>query len=225
MTEPEEEPPHDAEVRRTATLYLSVFLPLLAFFIFLNSISTLHVVRAKAVMDSLATAFSSLLPNGEAAFAATNGNVVAAREFLKAAGEVFETAIPAAKVRIIPPGRLMQVTMLADALFLPEKADVRPGQGALLNRLVAALSTAPPGLRYEMSFTAGSPTADRLPVGEGLAVARAGALAREMVRRGAPPGTVVVGVAPGEAATAHIIFRVIADEDGRPVAPAGGGRP
>lgn len=223
MTEREDAPTHDAEVRRTATLYLSVFLPLLAFFIFLNSISTFHAVRAKAVMDSLATTFSTLLPRDEREFAGANGNVVAAREFFDTVEGVFETAIPAAKVRTIQPGRVMQVTLRADALFLPEKADVRPGQSALLNRLVAALSAAPPGLRYEMNFLAGSPAGDGLPIGEDLAVARAGALAREMLRRGAPPTAIVIGIAPGDASAARAVFRVISDDDGRSGAAADGG--
>lgn len=223
MTEPDDPPTQGARVRRTAILYLSVFLPLLAFFIFLNSISTLHVVRARAVMDSLSTTFSTLLPNGEREFAAANGNVVAAREFFDTVEAVFETAIPAAKVRTIQPGRVMQVTLRADSLFLPEKADVRPGQGALLNRLVAALSAAPPGARYEMNFLAGSPAGDGLPIGEDLAVARAGALAREMLRRGAPPTAIVIGIAPGDGTAARAVFRVIGDEDGRPGAAADGG--
>lgn len=225
MKSPGDAPAEPTESRRTATFFLSIYLLLLSFFILLNSVSTFQAVRAKAVMESLAITFSTLMPSREAAFASNNGNVAAAREFLQSVGGVFETAIPAVKVRTIQPGRLMQIALRLDELFLPDKAEVRPGQGALLNRLVAALSAAPAGLRYEMTFLVGNAPDQTggLPIGEDLSVARAGALAREMVRRGAPPDAVVIGLMPGDPASARAVFRVIGDEDGAPPPSGEGG--
>lgn len=215
MDERAETNPQEDGTKRTSSLFLSVYLLLLAFFILLNSISTLHEVRAKAVMDSLTSTFATLLPSRQTPFSSATGTIVGTREFFKTVGDIFEAAIPAARIRIAQTGRLMQITLPLDALYLAEKAEIRPAQGALLNRLVAAMSVPPRGLRYEMTLLVGSAYGEGggLPIGENLAVARAGVMAREMVRRGAAPQTLFVGIEPGDPTVARALFRVVGEED------------
>lgn len=215
MDERKEASSPEEESKRTASMFLSVYLLLLAFFIVLNSISTFQEVRAQAVMDSLTSTFATLLPSRSTTNPSQTGRLLGARETLKKLGEVFETAIPAAKVRVVQAGLLLQVTLPVDALFLAEKPDIRPAQGALLNRIAAALGSPPGGVRYEMVMLLGSTYAEGggLPIGETLAMARAGTIGREMMRRGAAPETVAVGIEAGDPMIARVLFRVLGEED------------
>ncbi|MCZ6606840.1 MAG: hypothetical protein O7A64_04130, partial [Alphaproteobacteria bacterium] len=91
-------------------------------------------------------------------------------------------------VEIVQPGRVMRVVMPADALFLLGGTEIRPARFPLLDRLVAALSGRPPGVRFDMEFLIGSAyTPDNdLPLRQTLEMARAGAFARAMLSGGTP---------------------------------------
>ncbi len=207
--------------RGTLTLFLSVYLLVLAFFILLNSIASYEEVKAKAVMESLSTTFADFGPGGTTdPFVANFGDLAAARAFQQQMTRVFEAAIPAAQVSILRPGRLMQVELDAASLFLDDKAAIRPGQLPLLDRIVAALSAPPPGLRHELEFVIGAPPgADgALPIGETPQVARAGAFAREMLARGAPPQALTAGLRLGSPERVRLLFRTLGEDEGR--APA-----
>jgi hypothetical protein len=202
----------------TLTLYLSLYLLVLAFFILLNSMASVENVKAKAVLESLTTTFTGTGPGGrDDPFVANFGDLQAAREFQTQVARVFQTAIPAARVEVIRPGRLMQVDFPVDALFLPDGAELRPSQTALLDRIVAAMSAAPPGLLYEVEFSIGSvaPAADVLPIGETPQVARVGAFAREIIKRGARPAAILVGTALGDPGRATMLFRIVAADEVR----------
>jgi len=103
-------------------------------------------------------------------------------------------------VEVVKPGRLMRAQMPSSAMFENNEARIKQNALAFLNRTVAALGGRPPGLRFDLEFVIGTPTTgDKLlPVDENLPMARAGAFAREMISRGAPPDSVAIGLAPGD---------------------------
>lgn len=194
------------------TLFLGLYLLVLAFFIVLVSISTPEQVKSKAVKDSLSSAFSSLLPPTmrPETFLAKEGDVVAAREFQERITGVFAAAMRVARIEIVQPGRLMRVLVPADVMFEAGGSRIRDTQIALLDRVVASLSARPPGLRYDMEFVVGSADSGggAMPTGQTLEIARAGAFAREMTGRGAPPDSVAIGVRPGDPGDVAIWFWV-----------------
>src|SRR5690606_16970091 len=122
---------------------------------------------------------------------------------------VLQAAIPAARVEVIRPGRLMEANVPVDSLFLPGSAEMRPGQVPLVDRLVAAMSAPPPGMRYEIEFSIGSlaVAGDILPIGETPQVARAGSFARTMILRGAAGDSIVIGTGVSDPARATMLFR------------------
>ena len=192
-------------------LFLGLYLLVLAFFVLLVSISTPEKVRSKAVMDSLSSTFATILPPSTdlTTFTAREGEVVAAQMQSDIEG-IFTTAIQVAKVEIVSPGKLMRVLLPADSLFFPETADIRKGQQPLLDRIVAALSAVPRGMRHGMDFVIGSPYTEGnlLPTGQTLSMARAGAFARELMDRGTPPGSVSIGLRPGDPSEIVVWFHV-----------------
>lgn len=186
----------------TTALFLSLYLLVLAFFIVLVSISSLEEVKSKAVMNSLTSTFSSLLPTTDLnVFSSREGQILAGKAFQEQITSIFATDIQVAKVEVLQPGRLMQVTMDSDSLFQPGTTDIREAQVPLLDRVVANLSANTPGLRYDLEFIIGSPyaTDHNLPITETLETDRAGAFARAILARGAPPSNIAVGIEPGDA--------------------------
>ncbi|GAB6054237.1 hypothetical protein JCM17960_30570 [Magnetospira thiophila] len=183
-------------------LFLGLYLLVLAFFIILVSISTVEDVKSKAVMDSLTSTFSSILPPDMDLQDLTSktGYVIGAEEFQGEIEGVFTTYIKAVKVEIVQPGESMRLSLAAEELFLPDEAKIRPAQGALLDRLVSSISGRPEALRFDMDFLIGSPYTDgtSLPIGQTLQMRRAGEFARAMLSRGVPPDSLSVGLQPGD---------------------------
>ena len=186
----------------TLAIFLGLYLLILAFFIILVSISQTEEIKAKAVQDSLTTTFASILtpPKELTSYTGQSGEIVAGQQFLERIEGLFSTAIQVAKVETMQPGKQMRITMPADTLYFPEKADIRPAQNPLMDRVVASLSGSPPGLRFDVEYVIGrQPTPEGgLPIGQTLEMSRAGAFAREMRNRGAPPDSVAIGMILGE---------------------------
>lgn len=192
------EPPNMAQ------LFLSLFLLVLAFFILLVTISTPEKVKSNQVMDSLTSTFKAVLPptTDPTNFNAKDGDVLAGEQFQGDISKLFATQMQVAKVEIVQPGRLMRLTLPTDAVFVDGKIDLKPSVVPLLDRIVASLSDRPPGLRFDMEFVIGAKYTSKtnLPVRQTLEMARAGAFARAMSSRGAPPDSIAVGLRPGDPA-------------------------
>jgi len=182
-------------------VFLSLFVLVLAFFILLVSISTVEATKSRAVMQSLTSTFTAIVPAGAepSDFTSKEGEILGGSAFQEKITGLFATAFQVAKVEIVKPGRLMQVEVPAATLFADGEARVRPSAHPFIDRVVAALGARPPGLRFDMEFVIGAGKApDRLlPVAQSLEMARAGAFAREMLGRGAPPANLSIGLQPG----------------------------
>lgn len=203
----------------TTGLFLALYLLVLAFFMVLVTISSPEDVKSKAVMNSLTSTFSSLLPptTDLTAFISREGDMLAGQAFQEEVTAIFASAIQVAKVEIVQPGKLMRVVVPTDALFMGETADVREGQIPLLDRIVASLSAGALGLRHDMEFVIGSAftSETNLPITETLETARAGAFVRAMHARGVPPESVSIGLKPGDPAEIIMRFYVRTQEEVR----------
>lgn len=203
----------------TVPLFLSLFLLVLAFFILLATISTLEEMKSKEVMDSLSSSFRSVLPptSDPTDFTAKDGDVLAGERFQERITGLFATQIQAARIKIVQPGRLMRIELPAAAMFEEGTTEIRSSLLPMLDRVVASLSARPPGLRFDMEFVTGQPYADgvELPVRQTLQMARAGAFARLMASRGAPPDSTAVGLMPGADDRVTIWFFVRGEEESR----------
>ena len=200
------------------TLFLALYLLVLAFFILLVSISTLEKVKSQAVMDSLTSTFAAILPptSDLTQFASKDGDILAGQVFQSQMTELFSTAVQVIKVEVVQPGRLMRAVLPSDTLFFPATTKIREAQFPLLDRIVATLSGRPPGLRYEMQFVIGSPYAvgTSLPIRGTLETSRASVFVRDMLSRGAPPDSLSVGLKPGDTDEITLWFHVrLRDEE------------
>lgn len=195
------EPPEEGG-KHTIALFLGLYLVVLAFFILLVTISTLEETKSKKVMDSLSSAFTSIVPPSAdlRSFKAKDGDVLAGQEFQQQITGIFATELGIDQVETVQPGRQMRLLLASDGLFFEGEDRIRPAMYPLLDRTVAALSNRPAGLRYDLEFVIGTPTAadgKTMPTEETLEVKRAGAFAKAMNERGIPPDSLSVGMRPG----------------------------
>ncbi len=202
----------DGSGQNTLSLFLALYLLILAFFILLVSISTLEKSKAKAAMGSVTSTFSNIIPPSVEinAFSTEEGAVLAGQAFQEQVTNIFVTTIQVAKVEVVQPGRLMRVVLPADSVFFPSTAKIRPGRLPFMDRIVAALSGRPPGVRYDMEFIVGSTLSGdkQLPVKQTLEMSRGGVFVRELRKRGAPPDSIAMGLMPGSSDKIIIRFYV-----------------
>ncbi len=196
--------------RATVSLFLSLFLLILAFFILLVSISTFEEVKSNAVMNSLSSTFATILPpSGDPTeFTAKDGDILAAQQFQDQITEIFAAALQVAKIDVVQPGQRMRASFPIESMFASGASDLRPVSIPLLDRIVAAVSGSPAGVKFEMEFVIAAEYGDgnTLPVNQTLGLLRAGNFAREMAGRGLPPGSIAVGIEPGDPKRVNIWF-------------------
>ncbi len=182
-------------------IFLGLFLLVLAFFILLVSISTFEQVKSDAVMDSLTSTFTAVLPptTDPVEFNAKDGDILAGEAFQQQITTTFSTAIQVEQVDVVQAGRLMRLQLRTNQLFVADAVEVREDVLPVVDRIIAVLSNRPPGLRQDMEIIIGSSTAEggALPVSETLEMQRVGSLAATFVSRGAPPDSVAIGLKQG----------------------------
>ena len=203
----------------TMSLFLALFLLVLAFFIVLLSISTLEEVKSKAVQNSLTSTFKTVVsPSTDPTeFTSKDGDVLAGQQFQEQITDLFATTLQIAKIEVVQPGRLMRIKLPTNTMFIDDQSTVRSVAVPAVDRIVAVLSSRPPGVRFDMEFVIGSAFAsgNSLPVGQTLEFQRIGNLAREMFRRGVPPDIVSIGIKPGRSDEVAFWFFVRRESEGR----------
>ncbi len=205
-------------------LFLALYLLLLAFFILLNSLSQLEKVKSRAVIDSVTATFAPSRVSGRAAAppASDAGDILAIEQAQRAIGEAVRALVPAARVEVSVPGRLMEMVLPADSLFVEGAVTVRSGRLPLLDRFVAALAALPPGYVAALDVFLTVPAADRsFPVTQTAEAARAGALARALLARGMAERHLAVGLERGVPGEVRMQVHMLADDAG-PGGPRGG---
>lgn len=210
-------PPEPEKSPDIVPIFLGLFLLVLAFFIMLVSISIFEKVKSTAVMDSLSSTFTTVLPptSNLTDFNAKDGDIIAGEAFQEQITSIFATAVQIEKIEVVQPGRLMRLYMPASALFKADEAAVRDDMLPLLDRVVATLSNRPAGLRQDMEVVIDTPLTGNfyLPLQQGLEMARVGELARTIIGRGAPPDSVSVGIKSGDLGNVTIWFWVRSIEE------------
>ncbi len=170
--------------------------------------------KAAKFSDRVTSRFATAKASREAqSFASDLGGFVSLSAFMSRVADVYETAIPAARVTIVYPGRLMELRFHVDSLFEHDTETLRPAQRRAIAQLVSSLSSPPPGLRYETEAVFGIGAVERLLVSEDRAMRRAGVIARAFVEEGAPRQAVVVAIEESDPTQARFVFRVVTEED------------
>lgn len=191
------------------TVFLSLFMLVLAFFIVLTAISQREQKRAAEAIGSVAEVFRSgdrivVSPArrpGEAAFDP-------AGSFHEEMRRLLQATLPIAPLDPVQDGEVLRVTVPAHLLFRHGSAELLPRGRRLVEGVAEGLKRREQGLRYEAELVLG--VGESLPrganPGANLAVRRAGSFARALGEHGAPPRAIQIGLRPGDPNEAQLTF-------------------
>ena len=194
------------------TIFLSLFLLLLAFFILLNSLATIEETKSRKVLTSVAATFRSVVDSNthEEILISELGPTPEAQDVLEALQQLWVTAVPVIKVETLTPGQVMQVTMPVNELFLGGRAVLRGDREGLFNRTALLLALKSKGAVTEAEVVFGVKRAEHALAGaEGsLATARAVKIATALIAHGTPADRLSVGVSDGDPKMLRIVFEI-----------------
>jgi hypothetical protein len=201
-----------AEKNTGPTVILSLFLLLLAFFILLNTLATIEESKSKQVLNSVALSFRSpaLDTTSVEVFISDLGQSPEPDELLRTVKRLWVTSVPVAKVEVLSPGRVMQMTMPANELFLGGKAELRSDRRRLFQNLAQVLARRGGTFKGEIQAVlgAGETLTGGAPNGTSLQMRRAAVFAEELVAYSAPSDALAVGLREGDPRTLRIRFSV-----------------
>ncbi len=114
-------------------LFLSLVLLLLAFFIFLNSISTFEVEKSDKVIKSVRSSFPSLGDNGEGAqFLGQDGRLVFDSVLVKRLEKMFGLILPEIQIQVDQASNQVFVDIPNNLVFISNTAGPRPALEKLI---------------------------------------------------------------------------------------------
>jgi hypothetical protein len=127
----------NAAAGRCLTLFLSLFLLLLAFFIVINAMSVFEKGRGAAVVDSVNQAFmTAIIPTRLSGAAESDPTEGTERQRLAAIGSAFETILPGAADVLHQTQDRLILTVLAEALFAGQNLQLTIASRNLIEKLV-----------------------------------------------------------------------------------------
>lgn len=123
-------------------MFLSLFLLLLAFFILLNSISTLRETKSRDVLSSVAATFQSDADPDTTAeiLVSTLGPVLEPEEVLDEVERLWLSEVPFVQLDRVTNGRYMAVELPTIQLFVGAEARIRGDRRDLVNATAHVLS-------------------------------------------------------------------------------------
>jgi hypothetical protein len=190
-----------------SVVFVSLYFLLIAFFIFLNSISEQVDDRTKAAIGSIDSAFRGIsIQDQHRSQYEESGRDLGLLAFFGKIRSVFETAIPLVEVSERQKEGLLQFVVPAGHIFQSKTALIRERHNDLINNIVMTMNSSDSVHSYELQILIGS--GPDLPVaGEAvsnLSFARLSSLSSVVLINGLPDKLLSIGLVSGDAGT--IIF-------------------
>ncbi len=191
-------------------LFLSLFLLLLAFFIFLNSISSFEAGKSDRVIASIRASFPGFGEGGEGAGILDADRIGSVEPSLSARlTEAFRFTFPRLALNIVDEGERIRVDIPLDRLFVPESTEPRAALPVLSSRLAKVLSDpdAQQGLETRILF--GYSDADGRMARDLRTLRLATVTIESMLAAGGEKRLMSVGLEPGHVSELRFIFQVV----------------
>lgn len=190
--------------------FLSLFLLLIVFFLFLISLSRVEVDRSQRVIGSLNTAFRAEVIGPERAVTPAAGPIASATRLQRDLTGLLRAQMTVAGIEVVRLGTKVRVTMPAYVLFRDGASEPSAQRTDFLEWVAGAIRNDPSGLRYEVELLVGRPVAPGAD--RALPTQRAAALAAALVAHGAPEAALAAGIFDDPDGSLHLVFRVFNGE-------------
>lgn len=204
-------PPRDtpAPSGGTAVIFVSLYLLLLAFFIFLHSISVPKEERIRSVLGSVNIAFKGLSKDTPADKQKTlSGEEQGTQQFHAKLRNVFETAVPLVESKVTDGGTRLQFSVPLGKLFKSGGLELRDLKDEFLTIVATALIRRNSNVATDVEILIG--TGPHLPSStdsaNDLASNRVDKLARHLRTQGVPSRNISIGLEEGDAGLVHFSF-------------------
>lgn len=204
-------PSPDTEGQRDSLslVFVSLYFLLVAFFIFLNSISQQVEVRAQAVIGSVDAAFEGKKTReGRVSQSEDNGRDLGLLALFGKMRNVFETAIPLVEVKERQQQGLLQFAVPAGQIFDSNAATLRERHNDFLKEIVLAIRKSNTSRLYELEILMGAGGA--LPgsgqSADNLSFNRLNLLSKLMLYHGLPANLLSIGLTPQNSGTITFSF-------------------
>ena len=191
-------------------LFLSLFLLLLAFFIFLNSMSSFETGKSDRVIASIRASFPGFGAGGEGPGMLDGDDIGSVEESVSARlNEAFAFAFPKLPLNILDEGEQILVDVPLERLFVQASSEPRVTLQVLSRRLAKVLADPSPNQRLETQILFGhDAAADRLATDRQI-LQRATIVIEGMIAAGSPRRLTSVGLEPGHVGYLRFRFRAV----------------
>jgi|TARA_R110002096_G_scaffold435927_1_gene664304 hypothetical protein len=196
----------------TTSLFVSLYLIILAFFMVLNSISNQSQTKVKSATDSVSRAFDNPFAP-EADFidvSEADDSQLPNDEFYEQLQGVFASLIGFDKKFPTQGGNVIRVEFNQSDVYEEQSSVFRPDQEAFFFQLSRFLQSESIGTVREIEYIVY--TGDNFPSGPeywlDTSILRSGAIIKKMTSMGVRPDQLSMGVAPGDADLLKISFTI-----------------
>ncbi|GLQ07394.1 flagellar motor protein MotB [Sneathiella chinensis] len=179
----------------TAMVYASLYFLLLAFFIYLYSVSVPREDRVKQVIGSIDIAFKGD-PKPSSNERALVGDELGLSSFHEEVRRVFDAEIPLVESELSDTGDSLRFRVPVSQIFADQEQNIRLARAGLFTEtarlLVKRVGVAPTDLEILMDTGSALPTADN--IAENLTARRLNALVSRFLEQGVPSRNIFIGL-------------------------------
>ncbi len=188
---------------KSAVLFVSLYLVVLAFFVMLNSIAEIQPKRTTKAIGSLKDVFSDVKPPEEKLpflpILQPIGTQLVAQNYFAPIADLAKEMLALVDAQILEKGKRMLIVIPKTAFFIPETSDVSPVITAFLERLADELANlgvgSEIGAAYVIEFTIGSAEITTNATAQNnIDLSRAGNIGRFLINEGVPETSIFVGI-------------------------------
>jgi len=195
-------------------LFLSLFLLLLAFFIFLNSISSFEAGKSDRVIASIRASFPGFGEQGEGPGILDADRIGAVEPSLSARlTEAFKFTFPRLALNFVDEGERIRVDIPLDHLFVPNSTQPRAALRVLSSRLAKVLADPNTKQDLETRILFGYRDPDGRIANDARTLRRATTAIESMLAAGGDKRMMSVGLEPGHVSEVRFIFQVSPNSD------------
>lgn len=204
-----------------ASLFVSLYVVILAFFILLTSNAQFDVEKTKHVVDSVNKAFSIEIPSETDVRIPSIGNELSTTQFFEEMQKSLQTIVPIEEMDVITDGQQMVITMDSTALFNRDDPNLRYDRRHFYRRLAETMTEWRKDMSMHLSMVQGveTPLPSDATAKSTLEVTRAGNFARFMENQGTEPRNIDIAIEQGEPNIIRLIFEAELLEDAQPEMP------
>lgn len=194
-----------------ASLFVSLYVVILAFFILLAANAQFDVEKTKSVMDSVNKAFSIEVLSETDMRINSIGDEVSVTQFFEDMQKSLQSVVPLEEMQVITDGQQMIITMHSTALFNRDDPNLRYDRRRFYHRLSETLTKWREGNDMHLTMVQGvkKPVSGSANASTTLEITRAGNFARFMENRGVAPHDLLIAIEQNNPDTISLIFDVV----------------